>query len=81
VSTLEDRFPLRKCDMKIGRSLADRDKEQVSGLGASATSMIASFATASGTTEVLRFVGAIVGVIALFWLIGVLFDRWDKKAD
>ncbi|MFY9673783.1 MAG: hypothetical protein WAK13_04990 [Terriglobales bacterium] len=26
----------------------------------------------------LRFLGAIAGVIALFWLIRVLFDRLDK---
>ena len=27
----------------------------------------------------LRFAGGIAGVIALFWLIRVLFDRLDKK--
>jgi hypothetical protein len=43
--------------------------------------MMASFAIANATGEMLRFAGAIAGVIALFWLIGVLFDRWDRKAE
>lgn len=42
--------------------------------------MIISFAFATATTAMLRFAGAIAGVIALFWLIRVLFDRLDKKA-
>ena len=46
--------------------------------------MIVSFATAvvtmTVTTAMLRFAGAICGVIALFWLIRVLFDRLDKNA-
>ncbi len=29
----------------------------------------------------LRFAGVIAGVISLFWLIGVLFDRWDKNTQ
>ena len=42
--------------------------------------MIATFAITTATTAMLRFAGAIAGVIALFWLIRVLFDRLDKKA-
>ncbi|MFZ3342716.1 MAG: hypothetical protein WA609_12625 [Terriglobales bacterium] len=44
-------------------------------------SLIAMFVITSATTVMLRFAGGIAGVIALFWLIGVLFDRLDKKVN
>ena len=50
-------------------------------MGVQGLSMIAMLAAVTGTVETLRFTGVIVGVIALFWLIGALFDRWDKKAQ
>jgi hypothetical protein len=42
--------------------------------------MIANLAITTATTGMLRFAGAIAGVIALFWLIRVLFDRLDRRA-
>ena len=42
--------------------------------------MIATSAVIANAV-LLRFAGAIAGVIALFWLIRVLFDRLDKNVE
>jgi len=42
--------------------------------------MITTFAVMIANAALLRFGGAVAGVIALFWLIRVLFDRLDRKA-
>jgi hypothetical protein len=66
--------------MKVGSPSADSEKKRYVR-PEFWISMIAMFAISTGTTDMLRFAGAIVGIIALFWLIGALFDRWDKKAQ
>ena len=77
---LEDRFFLDECGMKVVLPSADRENDEVCVAGGQDILMIVRLATTTATTAMLRFAGAIAGVIALFWLIRVLFDRLDKKA-
>lgn len=66
--------------MKVGSPSADSEKKRYVQ-PEFWISMIAIFAIMTGTADMLRFAGAIAGVIALFWLIRALFDRWDNKAQ
>jgi hypothetical protein len=43
------------------------------------TRLIGLLAFTSTTAALLRFFGGLAGVIALFWLIRLLFDRLDSK--
>jgi len=66
--------------MKVGRPLADRKNEEKYSGRIRGASMITTFAVMIANAALLRFGGAVAGVIALFWLIRVLFDRLDRKA-